>query len=239
MMALRLAGRTALVTGAGRGIGRAIAAALAREGARLVLVSRSAGCRKAARELAPLTEAEGFRADVSSPVQVRRLFDHVRKRFGGLDLLVNSAGNAEAAPVASTSDRLWERALGANLTGTFLCCRAALKLMLPVSRGHIVNILSIAAIEAFTNSGAYCASKFGALGFTRVLREEVRAGGIRVTAVLPGAVNTSLWENYWPEAPREKMMEPEDVAEAVLAAVLSRDRAATEEIVLRPIAGRL
>ena len=217
------AGQVAVVTGASRGIGRAIAAALEREGAQVLRVSRRAG----------------FRADVTSPAEVARVFAHVRKRFGRLDLLVNSIGVAEAAPVVSTSDELWARALAANLTATFLCCRAALKLMLPRRRGHIINILSVAALEAFPNSAAYCASKFGALGFTRVLREEVRSKGIRVTAVLPGPVNTTIWKKYWPEAPRRKMMEPEDVAEAVLAAARSREKAVFEEIVLRPIAGRL
>ncbi len=230
---------TALVTGAGRGIGRAIAAALAREGARLLLVSRTAECLAAAKELSSYSSAEGFRADISRPAEVRRLFGHLRRKFKALDLLVNCAGVAEAAPVAATSDQVWARALAVNLTGTFLCCRAALKLMVPRRRGHIINVLSVAAVEAFPNNAAYCASKFGALGFTRVLREEARPSGIRVTAVLPGPVRTSLWDHYWPEAPRAKMLEPEDVARAVLAAAASREKAVLEEIVLRPIEGKL
>src|SRR5262249_25844088 len=134
------------------------------------------------------------------------------------------------------SDEMWERILAVNLTGTFICCRTALEKMVPRRSGHIVNILSIAALEVFPNNAAYCASKFGALGFTRALREEVRGQGIRVTAILPGAVNTSIWDHYWPEAPREKMLQPEDVAAAVVAAVTG---GVAEEVILRPVAGRL
>lgn len=218
-----LVGKTAVVTGASSGIGLAIADALTAAGALVLPVSRS----------------KGFPADVSDPLAVRRLFGHVRKTWGHLDVLVNSAGVAEAAPLRSTSDEMWRRAIAVNLTGTFLCCRAALDLMLPRKRGHIVNILSVASLEVFPNNAAYCASKFGALGLTRVLREEVRAAGIRVTAVLPGAVDTPIWKNYWADAPREKMMQPGDVAQAVLAALTARDSAVTEEIVLRSVSGRL
>ncbi len=224
-----------MVTGAGSGIGLAIAKALAAAKARVLLVSRSNSCVTAARRL----HAEGFPADVSDSGAVHRLFAHVRKTWGHLDVLVNSAGVAEATPLRSTTDQTWQRVLDTNLTATFFCCRAALDLMLPRKRGHIVNILSIAALEVFPNNAAYCASKFGALGLTRVLREEVREAGIRVTAVLPGAVDTPIWRNYWPDAPRERMLQPADVADAVLAALNARDHAVAEEIVLRHTAGRL
>lgn len=235
-MSLRnLSGKTAVVTGAGSGIGLAIARALAAQKARVLLVSRSKSCVTAA----PRLHAEAFPADVSDSGAVHRLFAHVRKTWGHLDILVNSAGVAEAVPLRSMTDQTWRRVLDANLTATFFCCRAALDLMLPRKRGHIVNILSVAAVEVFPDNAAYCASKFGALGLTRVLREEVRAAGIRVTAVLPGAVDTPIWRTYWPDAPREKMLQPADVADAVLGALTARDNAVVEEIVLRSISGRL
>jgi NAD(P)-dependent dehydrogenase (short-subunit alcohol dehydrogenase family) len=225
--------RTGLITGAGRGIGKAIAEAFAKEGFRLLLVSRSEECLETARAL---PQAAGFRADISKAADVRGLFVHARAVLGHLDVLVNNAGIAEAAPVVETSDALWERALATNLTGTFFCCRAALEWMQPRKSGHVINILSVAAIKPFPNNAAYCASKFGALGLTRVLREEARASGIRVTAMLPGAVDTPIWDRYWPDAPREKMMSPEEVGAAVLAAVTTP---AMEEIVLRPRSGNL
>ncbi len=234
-----LRGQTALITGASRGIGRAIAGAFAARGARLVLASRSPELKSAAEELARETEVYAVRADVSSPAGVRRLFAAVKRRFGSLDILVNNAGMAESRPVAETSDALWKETLGTNLTGTFLCSRAAVGLMLAQRRGHIVNILSVAAFTAFPDSAAYCAAKAGALAFTRVLREEVRSSGIRVTAILPGAVDTAIWERLWPDAPREKMMPPSDVAEAVLHAVLAPESSVLEEIVLKPIGGNL
>lgn len=236
---MTLAGQTALITGASRGIGRAIAGALGARGARLVLVSRSPALRRTARELALETEVVPMRADVREPAAVRRLFRTVQRRFGSLDILVNNAGIAESSAVATTSDELWDETIGTNLTGTFLCTRAALAMMLPAKRGFIVNVISVAATTPFPNSSAYCAAKAGALMFTRVLREEVRASGIRVTAILPGPVDTAIWERLWPEAPRDKMMQPADVAEAVISAVLAPETAMIEEIVLRPMAGNL
>ncbi len=236
---MRLGGQTALVTGASRGIGRAIAGLLAQRGARLVMASRSPALKQAARELARDTETLAVRADVRKPADVARLFALVKRRFGSLDILVNNAGMAEARTIAATSDAVWEETLGTNLTGTFLCTRAALELMLPQKRGHIVNILSVAAFTVFPESSAYCAAKAGALAFTRVLREEVRPSGIRVTAVLPGAVDTAIWDRLWPDAPRDKMMPASDVAEAVLHALLAPESSVLEEIILRPVTGTL
>ncbi len=228
--------RTALVTGAGRGIGLAIAQALSFEGYRLMLASRSEECVAAA---ASLPDAMACRADVSKPADVKKLFTEARAALGRLDVLVTSAGIAEQAPVVSTGDDVWDRIVATNLTGTFLCCREALEWMKFHKSGHIVNILSVASIEVFPNNAAYCASKFGALGFTRVLREEARTSGVRVTAVLPGAVDTKIWDHYWPGAPREKMLAADDVAVAVVAALQAREQAVVEEIVLRPRSGRL
>jgi short-subunit dehydrogenase len=114
-----------------------------------------------------------------------------------------------------------------------------LRLMLPRRSGHIVNIISVAATAVFPNNSAYSAAKAGALAFTRVLREEVRDRGIRVTAMLPGPVDTPLWERLWPEAPREKMMAPADVARSVVQALAMPAGSVVEEIVLRPICGSL
>jgi len=238
-MTQSLVGQTALVTGASRGIGRAIAERLAREGARLVIAARSPELLQAARELALHGEVHAVRADVARPAGVRRLFAAVKKRLGSLDILVNSAGMAEAALVAETSDALWEETLGANLTATFLCSRAALELMLPQRRGHILNVVSTAAYIPYTRNAAYCAAKAGVLAFTRVLRREAREAGIRVTALLPGATDTAIWDRLWPDAPREKMMKPADVAEAALAAILLPEQAVVEEMIVRPISGSL
>ncbi len=236
---MRLQGQTAVVIGASRGIGRAIAEALAREGARLVIAARSPQLKQAQRELALISEVHAVRADCSRTPGVQRVFSAVKQRFGAPDILVNSAGTAESRPVIETSDELWAETIAANLTATFLCSRAALQLMLPQKRGHIVNVISIAATTPFAGNSAYGAAKAGALAFTRVLREEVRNCGIRVTAVIPGATDTAIWERLWPDAPREKMMSPADVAAAVLSALTLPEKAVMEEIFLLPIAGSL
>jgi NAD(P)-dependent dehydrogenase (short-subunit alcohol dehydrogenase family) len=236
---MRLQGQTAVVIGASRGIGRAIAEALAREGARLVIASRSPQLKQAQRELSLISEVHAVRADAARPAAVRRIFSMARQEFGAPDIVVNSAGMAESQPVAQTSDELWNETLASNLTAAFLCSRAALELMLPRRHGHIVNIISTAAIMPFRGNSAYSAAKAGALAFTRVLREEVRDSGIRVTAVLPGPTDTAIWERLWPDAPREKMMSPADVAAAVLSALVLPENAVMEEILLLPIAGSL
>jgi NAD(P)-dependent dehydrogenase (short-subunit alcohol dehydrogenase family) len=201
-----------------------------------MLNSRGEECRTVASSI---PNADAFPGDVGNPDDVLALFAYCRETFGHLDLLVNSAGVAQIAPLSETSDEMWEHTLRTNLTGLFFCCREAAKMMAPRQQGHIVNVLSVASFEVFPGNAAYCASKFGALGMTRVLREELRASKIRVTALMPGPTDTSLWEGYWPEAPREAMMQPDAVARVVLAAIAGEPKAVMEEIVLRPIVGRI
>jgi NAD(P)-dependent dehydrogenase (short-subunit alcohol dehydrogenase family) len=127
----------------------------------------------------------------------------------------------------------WRTVLDTNLTGMFLCTRAALPLMR--RGGVIINNLSVAARGVFAGESAYCASKFGALGFTDTLREELRERGIRVVALLPAATATEIWDQFMPEAPRERMMSPDTVAQAVIAALLLPDNVAVEEVRLAPV----
>jgi NAD(P)-dependent dehydrogenase (short-subunit alcohol dehydrogenase family) len=141
------------------------------------------------------------------------------------------------APVEKLSIAAWQDVIATNLTGTFLVTRAALPLM--HAGGTIVNNLSIAALQVFSGMSAYNASKAGALGFTNVLREELRAKGIRVLALLPGATDTEIWQQFWPDAPRERMVSTDAVAEAVLLAVKTPANTAIEEIRLGPTAGAL
>ncbi len=150
---------------------------------------------------------------------VVRAFQSVRRRFGKLNILVNNAGITQpVVSVADTTPELWNDVIATNLTGMFLCTRAALPLM---QRGAtIINNLSAAAVQVFPNYAAYSAAKRGAMGFTLSLREELIPRGIRVTALMPGATATDMWDQIMPNAPREKMIPPESVADAVLYAVL-------------------
>jgi NAD(P)-dependent dehydrogenase (short-subunit alcohol dehydrogenase family) len=233
----QLEGRIIVVTGASRGIGLAIAHALGREGARLVLVGRDRQALARAAAQMP-AGALALPADVTRPTDVKRLFGTVRKRFRRLDALVNNAGAFTYKPFAKTTLDDWQENIDSNLTALFLTTRAALPL-LARSRGHLVNVLSISSREAFPNCSAYCASKFGALGLTRVLREELRPLKIRVTGILPGSTNTRMKDEFDFPVRGDDLIQPEDVAAAVLGALLQPPRTLVEEIVLTPARGSL
>ncbi len=181
--------RVCLITGASRGIGRATALALHRSGWRLSLAARSEG---ALAELVRETGGGHLAAvcDVTAEADVARVVAATVERFGRLDALVCAAGVGAFAPTAQSTLADWDAQIAVNLTGTYLACREALKGMLPRRSGHLVTILSVASRVAFPASAAYCASKWGAYGLTKVLAEEVRREGIRVTAVLPGSTDT-------------------------------------------------
>ena len=232
--------KVAVVTGGGRGIGLEIARVFLRHGFAVVITGRSESRLKAAAGELKNNQARitAVPCDVRDPGSVEKLFAEVRKRFAAIDVLVNNAGVAHAlAPVEKLGLATWKEVIDTNLTGTFLVTRAALPLMR--AGGTIVNNLSVAAVQVFEGMAAYNASKSGALGFTNVLRQELRLRGIRVLALLPGATDTEIFAQFWPDAPREKMISPKTVAEAVLHAVLAPANTAIEEIRIGPAGGAL
>ncbi|MGC1451005.1 MAG: SDR family oxidoreductase [Candidatus Sulfotelmatobacter sp.] len=236
----RLRGHVALVTGASRGIGLAIARALAAEGCNLILTARDASALpRVGRELVSAKiQLLAHPCDVRDPHSVDALFRSARAQFRRLDILINNAGIAHPnLPVEKLPFPLWKQVLETNLDGTFLVTQAALAIM--KRGGTIVNNLSIAATRVFAGSAAYNASKHGALGLTGTLREELRPRGIRVIGLLPGATNTDLWKTLWPHAPRRKMMSPATVAEAVVQAILLPANATVETLEILPIVGTL
>jgi NAD(P)-dependent dehydrogenase (short-subunit alcohol dehydrogenase family) len=234
----QLTGKIIAVTGATRGIGLAIARALDREGARVVLIGREQqALRKAARGMSG--EAHGLRGDLTRVADVRRVFRAIRRRYKRLDVLVNNAGVFTYKPFVRTTLRDWRANLEANLTSIFLTTQAALPLLEAARGGNLINILSVSSRRAFPNCAAYCASKFGALGLTEVLREELRERGIRVTAILPGSTDTRLAKEFDFPVDRRKLIQPEDVAAAVLSAIVQPARTTVEEIFLMPSSGSL
>ena len=232
--------QVALITGATRGIGLAIAQALAAQGCNVVLTGRDEqALSRISRELASAKIKVLARpCDVRDPQSIDDLFRAIRKKFQRLDILINNAGIAHAN---LTLDKLplplWQDVIETNLTGTFLVTQAALAIM--KRGGTIVNNLSIAANRVFPGSAAYAASKHGALGLTNTLREELRPKGIRVISLLPGATNTDIWNTLWPEAPRKKMMSPATVAAAVVNAILLPPNATVETLEILPTIGLL
>ena len=196
----RLDGNVALVTGGASGIGAAIASAFALKGARIAVADLvESGAVAAARSFA--TESRGYRCDVSDPVSVRRTVDAVVDAFGQIDILVNSAGIVMLAPAEELPLQAWDSTINVNLKGTFLMCQSVGTRMLAAGGGTIINMASQAATVALDQHVAYCASKFGVVGLSKVLAAEWGGRGVRVNTISPTVVLTELGHKAW-DGPR-------------------------------------
>ncbi len=236
-----LAGKVAVITGASRGIGKATAFAFAEAGAKLVLAARTPDD---VENVAAAFRQEGVAAiavptDVTQVDAVARLFQRTLETYQRVDILVNNAGSGRFGPVVDFAPEDWDSVLDSNLKSVFLCAKHALPSMFAQGSGQIINVLSIAARESFPASSAYCAAKAGALAFTKVLAKEGRQHNIRVTAVLPGSVHTSFWDEISVHPDFEQMLKPEHVAEAVVSVCRQPLGMVTDEIVVMPPLGIL
>src|SRR5215211_6409506 len=228
-----------VIIGASRGIGRATALALAAPGTHLVLAARDGVALEAVAHEARAAgaEASAVPCDVTAEPHVRRLIKAAAGITGRIDTLINSAGAAVVAPFEQLALDDWERSLRVGLTGVFLACKHAAGHM--PDGGLIVNVASVAARQVFPGWSAYIAAKHGLLGFSGAIREELRPRGVRVTVVLPAATNTALWDDLPGERNRANMLQPEDVARAIMQLAAQPAYMTTEEIVVGHVAGRL
>ncbi|WP_166239842.1 3-ketoacyl-ACP reductase [Paenibacillus turpanensis] len=221
---MQFTNKTAIITGAGKGIGKAAAQALAKQGVRLGLLARSASDLEALQhELKQNYGVDVFyaAADVSKPEEVKPASAQLIEQLGVVDILINNAGIATFGTVLDMDPAEWERIIQVNLMGTYYVTRAVLPAMLERKQGDIINVASTAGERGFATGSAYCASKFAVMGLTEALFHEVRKSNIRVTALTPSTVNTELAAKAGlPIGEEDRMMQPEDVAQLIVSALM-------------------
>jgi NAD(P)-dependent dehydrogenase (short-subunit alcohol dehydrogenase family) len=231
----KLEGKKAIVTGGGRGIGRAIALAMAEEGCDVAVVSRTRGeIERVAGEINMFGSLGlAIQADISEPTDVEYMVHKTLNTFGRIDILVNNAGIAIFKPFLDLTLDDWDKTMAVNLRGAFLCAQEVAKHMVEQESGTIVNVCSSASKKAYPNQLAYVASKHGMMGLSKTLSIELQPYGIKVYAICPGGVNTRLTADARPEADRSDWMHPEDIAHVVLMLLTMHDRSAIDEIYIR------
>ncbi|MEN6521360.1 MAG: SDR family oxidoreductase [Armatimonadota bacterium] len=231
--------KVTIITGGGRGIGRATAVLLAGEGAKVVVTARTRGeIEEVAKEIKGFGGmALAIQADVTIEEDIKRLVKETESAFGPVDILINNAGTLALSPVTETSTEMWDQILSVNLRAVFLACREVLQGMMERKSGRIINIGSMAGRRGYAEQGAYCASKHGLIGLSKVMALETQQYGIRVHVVAPGGVLTDLSKNLRAsrgDAAKDKdWMSSEEVAMGVLYLCTQTGPAMTDELVLR------
>jgi len=234
-MAGQLAGKVAIVTGASRGIGRAISIALARENATVVLAARS--IQQLQETAGQVTQAGGtahiIHIELTDEQSIRNLVQVTSDKLGRLDILVNNAGVTHSAPLEQTSTEDWQRCISINARAPFILCREALPLLKKSPAAHIINISSVVGIKGYPQQSAYTASKHAVRGMTMSLAEELRGTNIRVHLLCPGGVDTDMVDRVRPDIAKDDLIKPEEIAELVLYLVTHKGNAVIDELRIR------
>jgi 3-oxoacyl-[acyl-carrier protein] reductase len=235
LTAIDLSNKIALVTGASRGIGKNMSLALAEAGARVILSARDT--RKLEQVQREIGDRGGGAAvipsDLAKEEDIATLFEEIRRSFGRLDVSVHNAGIGHFEDLADFPMDKFDDIFRVNMRGTFLCCKHAMKLMIPARSGYIVNISSMQGIKGYTKQSAYAASKHGIMGMTKSLSAEAQKHNIRVSAILPGAVDTELISDARPDLDRSLLIPPGDISKALLFLLSLSDRAMVDMVVVR------
>ena len=234
-MSEKLAGKVAIVTGASRGIGRAISVALAQEASTIVLAARSIQQLQITAE--QVTKAGGeariVRVELTEEQSIRNLIQVTGEKLGRLDILVNNAGVTHSAPLEQTSTEDWQRCISINARAPFILCREALPLLKKSQAAHIINIASVVGVKGYPLQSAYTASKHALRGMTISLAEELRGSNIRVHLLCPGGVDTDMVDNVRPDIARDELIKPQEIAELVLYLVTHKGNAVVDELRIR------
>mgnify|MGYP001576262036 FL=1 len=225
----------AIVTGAGRGIGRSIARALSGAGASVVLAARTASeLRVVQREIEKAGgTALAVKTDVSAEADVKRLVSQAAKYFKRLDIVVNNAGIGAYGPLEETAVQAWDESMTVNARGAFLLCREAIPHLRRQKASYIVNISSVVGVKGYVNQGVYGASKHALMGMSKTLAKEVQKDGIRVHAICPGGVATEMITRARPDIEPSELIQPEEIADIVLFLVTRTGNAVIDQIDVR------
>ncbi len=234
-MEKQLAGKVAIVTGASRGIGKAICIALAKEAATVVLAARAIDKMN---ETAKLVTAAGGKAQIiptelTDENSIKNLVKATDERLGRLDILINNAGVTHSAKLQETLTEDLDRCLNINARAPFMLCREALPLLKKAEAAYIINIASVVGVKAYPLQSAYTASKHALRGMTMALAEEMRGTNIRVHLLCPGGVDTELVQNVRPDIKKQDLMQPEEIAELVLYLLTHKGNAVVDELHIR------
>jgi len=234
-MAGQLAGKVAIVTGASRGIGRAISVALAHEVATVVLAARSIQQLQITAE--QVTKAGGaahvVHVELTEEMSIRNLIQVTGEKLGRLDILVNNAGVTHSAELQKTSTEDWQRCISVNARAPFILCREALPLLKKSQAAYIINISSVVGVKGYPLQSAYTASKHALRGMTISLAEELRGSNIRVHLLCPGGVDTEMTDRVRPDIAKDELIKPEEIAELVLYLVTHKGNAVMDELRIR------
>jgi 3-oxoacyl-[acyl-carrier protein] reductase len=234
-MAGQLAGKVAIVTGASRGIGRAISVAMAQEGANVVLAARSIQQLQITAE--QVTKAGGMahiiHVELTEEKSIRNLVQVTGEKLGRLDILVNNAGVTHSAPLEQTSTEDWDRCISINARAPFILCRETLPLLKKSPAAHIINISSVVGVKGYPLQSAYTASKHALRGMAMSLAEELKGSNIRIHVLCPGAADTDMVGRVRPDIAKDELIKPEEIAELVLYLVTHKGNAVVDELRIR------